>query len=171
MKKIGVLLALLIGCCLCLQVKGQERQLKHSLLGKKFPKFEVQEWLGKAPDVKGKFVLVDFWCIMAYPVMHRTVPYQNELARKYKDTLCVVGLTADEPYIVSLMVEPDIQYYNGFVSVDVIENVIGIEGWPTTYLINPEGVVVWEGHMLKSVEGDKNVFNLTESMLKKFLTE
>mgnify|MGYP003376220454 FL=1 len=57
------------------------------------------------------------------------------------------------------------------MSVDVIENVIGIEGWPTTYLINPEGVVVWEGHVLKSGEGDKNVFNLTESMLKKFLTE
>lgn len=170
MKKIGVLIALLIGSCFCLQVKGQEVQLQHSLLGKKFPKFEVQEWLGKAPDVKGKFVLVDFWCIMAYPVMHRTVPYQNELAKKFKDKLCVVGLTADESYIVSLMVEPDIQYYNGCVDEKVIDEFY-IEGWPTTYLVNSKGIVVWEGTVLKYGEGNKNVFNLTESLLEKLLTE
>ena len=144
---------------------------KEILVGQRFPDFAVQEWLGKKPKLKGKFVLIDFWCIMAYPVTHRTVPYQNYLAKKYKKHLQVVGFTSDESNLVKLMVEPDIRYHRGIVEQAIIEDIFNIQAWPTTYLIDPDGIIVWKGHVLKEGIGEKNTFNLTEDVLENFFNK
>ncbi|MDE7073536.1 MAG: redoxin domain-containing protein [Odoribacter sp.] len=149
----------------------EEEVLKRSLLGQKFPAFEVQKWLGEKPDTKGKYVLVDFWNILAYPVIHRTVPHQNQLAEKFKDKLCIIGLSSEDPYIVSLMVDPVIEYYNGIIDYRIEEELFDIQAWPATYLINPEGIVIWEGYVLKEGQGNRNTFNLTEKKLTELLTK
>ena len=169
---------LVVGLLLCVftlgtyaQEKEKKEKLQRSLIGQRFPDFNVQEWIGKKPKLKGKFVLVDFWCIMAYPVTHRTVPYQNSLAKKYKKNLQIVGLTHDDAYIVKLVVDPDIRYYQGIVDEEVIINTFQLMAWPTSYLIDPDGIVVWEGNVLLEGWKDKNVFNLTEEMLEQFFKD
>ena len=168
MKK--VLIASLLLCLFRFGIQAQEKQ-QPSFIGKHFPDLTVKEWISKQPKLKGKFILVDFWCIMAYPVTHRTVPYQNHLAKKYKKQLQVIGLTCEEANLVKLMVDPYIQYYSGIVDVATIDNIFKLEGWPTSYLIDPEGTVVWEGYVLKEGQGEKNVFNLTEEKLEQFFKD
>ena len=164
---------LITSLLLCLFSFGIQAQWKRqpSFKGQRFPEFTVKEWISKQPKLKGKFILVDFWCIEAYPVTHRTIPYQNQLAKKYKKQLQVIGLTHDEANIVKLMVEPYIQYYSGIVDWDTINDIFKLEGWPTSYLIDPEGTVVWEGYVLKEGQGEKNVFNLTEEKLEQFFKD
>ena len=63
MKKL--LVAGLLLCVFTLGTYAQEKEkkekLQRSLIGQRFPDFNVQEWIGKKPKLKGKFVLVDFW--------------------------------------------------------------------------------------------------------------
>lgn len=166
-----LILAVVLACyALGGNAQPEEEMFKRSLLGQKLPAFEVQEWLGEQPDTKGKYVLVDFWNILAYPVVRRTVPHQNHLAEKFKDKLCVIGLTSGDPYIVSLIVDPVIEYYNGIIDYKVEEELFDIQAWPATYLVNPEGIVIWEGNVLKEGQGERNVFNLTEERLEELLT-
>lgn len=173
--KISIIIGLLLNlfCCSYTQAQPNEntQPKKEILVGQRFPDFAVQEWLGKEPEFKGKFVLVDFWCIMAYPVTHRTVPYQNYLAKKYEEYLQVVGLTCDEANLVKLMVEPDIRYHRGIVDASIIEDIFDIQAWPVTYLIDPDGIIVWKGHVLKEGVGEKNTFNLTEDVLENLFNE
>ena len=69
------------------------------------------------------------------------------------------------------MVEPYIQYYSGIVDWDTINDIFKLEGLPTSYLIDPEGTVVWEGYVLKEGQGEKNIFNLTEEKLEQFFKD
>ncbi len=171
MKKL-ILIAILLNCyAFGCMAQEEEELFQRPLLGHKFPAFKVEEWLGEVPDTKGKYVLVDFWEIMAYPVIRRTVPHQNRLAEKFKDRLCVIGLTSDEPYIVSLMVDPVIEYYSGIVDYTVEEEIFRLQAYPAAYLINPEGIVIWEGWVLEEGRGEQNIFNLTEKKLEELLTK
>lgn len=173
MRKLFVAIGLLclFGMGVQAQSEKKEKIAKQSFIGLRFPDFTVDKWLTKEPKLKGKFTLVDFWCIMAYPVTHRTVPYLNHLAKKYKKQLQVVGLTYDEANLVKLMIDPDIQYYSGVVHEQVVYGLFGLTGCPTVYLVDPDGMVVWEGYVLKEGYGNKNTFNLTEEMLEHFFED
>lgn len=80
-------------------------------------------------------------------------------------------MTHDDAYIVNLVVDPDIRYYQGIVDEEVIINTFQLMAWPTSYLIDPDGIVVWEGNVLLEGWKDKNVFNLTEEMLEQFFKD
>ena len=80
-------------------------------------------------------------------------------------------MTHDDAYIVKLVVDPDIRYYQGIVDEEVIINTFQLMAWPTSYLIDPDGIVVWEGNVLLEGWKDKNVFNLTEEMLEQFFKD
>ncbi len=175
MKRLFVIVLFL---CLCLgeiqAVVCQDGRelLQRSLVGQQLPKFSIQKWVGKKTKMKGKFVLVDFWRIMGYPALRYTVPYQNDLAQKYKSHLQVVGCTCDDAVFVKWMIDPKIQYYSAIVSPWVFEEIFQIETWwPVSYLINPDGVVVWEGCVLKDMEDGRVTFALTEDMLKDFFED
>ena len=52
----------------------------------------VEKWLTDAPDLNGKFVLVDMWATWCGPC-RRSIPHLNELYAKFKDRLVVIGLS------------------------------------------------------------------------------
>lgn len=163
----------------CISVYAQDERVvsyedyAKSYINQKCPAFEIKEWISKQPNVKDKFVLIDFWAIWAYPCTHYTVPYLNDLAEKFKEDLVVIGLSQEKPFYIKQIDEPKIKYYNATVDSLVIYKTFRIEGYPFSYLIAPEGTVVWEGLTMKDIdeEHDKLIPRLTEAELRKIIAD
>ncbi|MGD0901029.1 MAG: thioredoxin-like domain-containing protein, partial [Thermoguttaceae bacterium] len=111
-------------------------------------------WLNTAgpielADLRGKFVLVDFWTYCCINCMH-ILPELNKLEHAYPKNLVVVGVhsakfaTEQE----SQNIAEAIQRYK--IEHPVINDAnhavweqFGVEAWPTVLLIDPEGYAVW----------------------------
>ena len=114
------------------------------------------------PDFKGKFVLVDFWATWCGPC-RRAIPELNTFHKKYKDRLVVMGVSKQVEGEVRGMKTPVIDYYSAIDTQDRMGGELKIKGIPHIILIDPEGIVRWEGFPL--LEG----YELTEKVLEQLL--
>ncbi|GAA4682651.1 redoxin domain-containing protein [Pseudonocardia yuanmonensis] len=123
------------------------------------PELRGRRWLntgGRAPDLRGKIVLLDFWtfcCVNCLHVLDELRPLEEEFA----DVLVVVGVHSPkfahegEPAAVEAAVErygvhhpvlddPDLAMWDAYAA----------RAWPTLAVVDPEGYVVaqmaGEGH-------------------------
>ncbi len=133
-----------------------------SFLNKKAPEIVVEKWLTEKPDFKGKFVLVDFWATWCGPC-RRAIPELNTFHKKYKDRLVVMGVSKQVEGEVRGMKTPVIDYYSAIDTQDRMGGELKIKGIPHIILIDPEGIVRWEGFPL--LEG----YELTEKVLEQLL--
>jgi cytochrome c biogenesis protein CcmG/thiol:disulfide interchange protein DsbE len=115
-----------------------------SVLGQRPPQIVVDQWLTPPPDVKGKFVLVEFWSTTGEP-SRQVIPYLNELNAKFKDRLVIVGLGFETPEAMRKMTSPHIDYSVGTDPQARTLKTIGVEGVPHAFLIDPKGIVRFEG--------------------------
>jgi thiol-disulfide isomerase/thioredoxin len=125
-----------------------------------FPRrFETPEfsdklvWLNTKPltkkDLKGKFVLLDFWTYCCINCMH-ILPELKKLEQEFPNNLAVIGVHSakfeaekDTNNIREAILRYEIEHpvindkdhdlWNGF----------GVSSWPTILLIDPEGMAVW----------------------------
>ena len=83
----------------------------NDLRGKEAPPLHVEKWVnGKAPDTKGKVVLIDFWATWC-PPCRESIPELNEFKKKFADDLVVIGITSEPPKkIKSFMKKLPIDY-------------------------------------------------------------
>ncbi len=147
-----------------------------TLKGKPAPEFvNVMGWIGKPvklADLKGQFVLVDFWGYWCGPCVY-TMPVLIELHEKFHDKgLTVVGVHQDIDGDVDTVAKFDemnathvkdvwkgkkLPFPNALVSgkregegddrrVGGTPRLYGIMGYPTTVLIDREGKVVGQFH-------------------------
>jgi thiol-disulfide isomerase/thioredoxin len=116
-----------------------------SFLNQPAPKIVVQKWLTDEPNLAGKFVIVDFWATWCGPC-RKTIPALNDLAAKYKDRLLVMGISDEPEQVVRKMTEPKIEYYVGIDANHESLTAINIRGIPHALLIDPKGIVRFEGH-------------------------
>ncbi|HSI32966.1 MAG: TlpA family protein disulfide reductase [Phycisphaerae bacterium] len=77
---------------------GKQQELNQHLkvLGQKAPELKLGDWRGgpvTAEQMKGNVVIVDFWATWCESCK-KTVPALNEIAKKYKDRVIVVGACA-----------------------------------------------------------------------------
>jgi thiol-disulfide isomerase/thioredoxin len=115
-----------------------------SFLNKPAPAIQTEKWVGDQPDTAGKFVLVDFWATWCGPC-RKAIPELNVLARKFKGKLIVIGLSDETEQAVLRMTQPRIDYY---VAVDPRARssaAVGVTGIPHALLIDPKGIVRFEG--------------------------
>ena len=127
---------------------------------------ESAEWLNtsgkiRMKDLRGKFVLMDFWTYCCINCMH-ILPELKKLEQKYPDELVVIGVHSakfetekDVDNIKDAILRHDIEHPVVNDPELKIWNSIGVNAWPTLLLIDPAGQAVW----IKSGESKAEVID------------
>ncbi|HEV3344102.1 MAG TPA: thioredoxin-like domain-containing protein [Pirellulales bacterium] len=111
-------------------------------------------WLNTAgplelKDLRGKFVLMDFWTFCCINCMH-ILPELKKLEAAYPRELVVIGVHSakfeneeDTKNIAEAIQRYDIEHPVINDARHAIWNRFGINSWPSVLLIDPEGNLVW----------------------------
>ena len=110
-------------------------------------------WINSRPlskeDLKGKFVLLDFWTYCCINCMH-ILPELKKLEEAYPNELVVIGVHSakfdtekDAENIRAAVLRYEIEHAVVNDSEHQIWNTYGVSSWPTILLIDPEGMAVW----------------------------
>ena len=136
-------------------VKASQKELKLEV-GARAPKMVVEEWLSEVPDMKGKFVALDFWGPSCKPCI-AGFPHVNELHRKYKNDVVFIAATTDESpaEVYTLDAGAPVEFYSMMQKAKAWNDDYKIVGIPNMILIDPKGIVRYNG----------NGFELSEGML------
>lgn len=163
MNRLLVLFALFISSSAFAQESNNNKKLwATSILNQKAPELVVEKWISKQPNTEGKFVLIDFWATWCGRC-RRYIPTLNSFHEKYSDKLTVIGLSDEPAELVEKFANPKINYNEAIDTKATLKNTLKVTGIPHLILINPKGVVIWEGFPLL----DNN--ELTEEVLKGLL--
>src|SRR5207248_1117658 len=140
---------------------GGETQNDDGDVERKVPAPELEGGVGwlntagplKLKDLRGKFVLLDFWTFCCINCIH-TLPDLAKLEKKYADQLVVVGVHSakfenekDSDNIRKAILRYEISHpVVNDAEMRIWRTYLGREGsWPTLILIDPEGNAVWMG--------------------------
>jgi thiol-disulfide isomerase/thioredoxin/sugar lactone lactonase YvrE len=109
--------------------------------------FNTKKSITKA-DLKGKFVLFDFWTYCCINCMH-ILPELKKLEHKYPKELVVIGVHSakfeterDRDNIIQAMLRNEIEHIVVNDNQHTLWNHFGVDVWPTLLLVDPEGKVV-----------------------------
>ncbi len=119
-----------------------------------------------AQDGRKYVFVVEFWATWCGPCW-KSIPHLAELHRKYeKDGLIIIGVSNEEPETIAEFMKSkkagksiDMPY---FVAADD-ENAAtdawmeDIEGIPHAFVVNREGIVVWQGNPLDTAKLDSTI--------------
>jgi len=128
--------------------KGERRLWAKSYLWAKAPEFVVEKWLSEKPEMKGKYVLIEYWATWC-PPCRRSLNLLNEFHRKYKDELVVIGISEETEEAVRKLKEPKIEFYSAIDTKMRMKNELGVFGIPHVIILEPGGYVIWEGFPLQ----------------------
>ncbi|MNY10299.1 Thioredoxin [compost metagenome] len=163
MKKLFLLIAILSANIAFAQESNNDKKLwASSVLNQKAPELVVEKWLTAQPKTEGKFVLIDFWATWCGPC-RKYIPTLNNFHEKFGDKLTVIGLSDEPAETVEKFDNPKIRYNEAIDTKATLKNALNVKGIPHVILINPKGVVIWEGFPLL----DNHM--LTEEVLKALL--
>ena len=127
-------------------VTAKNLYAKNDLRGKKAPELVVQQWLsGKAPDTKGKVLVVDYWATWCEPC-REFIPEMNAWAKKFEKDAVFVGLSNESAKIVNEFQKTTPMNYH--IAIDRkrrMVNALGVQGIPHVMIVSPDGIVRWQG--------------------------
>lgn len=115
---------------------------------------EGLEWINTAKplqlsDLRGKFVLLDFWTYCCINCMH-VLPELKKLENAYPKELVVLGVHSakfegerDTQNITDAVLRYKIEHPVVNDPELVVWNRFGVRAWPTLLLIDPQGYAVW----------------------------
>lgn len=116
-----------------------------SPLGKAAPDITIEKWLGEKPDLKGKFVLLSFWAPWSFP-SKRAIPQLSALQKKFSKNLAVIALASDSQEDIEAMTDQKIDFASALDDKGKLRSAFHILTIPSVVLIDPKGVVLYEGH-------------------------
>jgi thiol-disulfide isomerase/thioredoxin len=148
-----------------ISTQAQEKRLwAKSIINEKAPELTVEEWLSDKPEMEGKFVLVDFWATWCGPCK-RLIPELNSYHKEFKDQLVVIGISDETAEKVKTQKNPTIEYYNAIDTKKTVKNFLEVKGIPHCILIDPKGIVRWEG--FPQLKGHELTAKVIRDIIKK----
>lgn len=120
-------------------------------LGTPAPQLVVEKWLTETPATPGKFVLLNFWATWSD---RSVIPKLNAMQEKFTDRLVVIGLSDESESAVRLMTSPPVKH---FVAIDTktrTKREVEVTVIPHAMLIDPQGMVRFEGNPRDLSEAD-----------------
>jgi len=131
MNKSFLLLATFLSFFLLSQnIIAQDITPNKKMYGKSFyhqkaPEFVVEKWLSDVPDMKGKFIMIDFWATWCGPC-RMIAPIIEDLANELDGKLKVCKLDVDNNQKVALQYGiRSIPSIFIFKNGEVVDNIIG----------------------------------------------
>ncbi len=125
-----------------------------SIRGQPAPQLQVEKWLTDQPDTFQKFILIDFWTTWSEPC-RQAIPHLNDLLKESSGRLVIIGLTDETEEVVHAVMSPpigvtppDIQYSLAIDTQGRMGRALEITALPHCILIDPSGVVRFEGNPL-----------------------
>lgn len=127
-------------------LEKSREELINPILNKKFPELNLPI-LSKSDEKfqleSGKVTLIDFWETWCGPCI-RSFPKVEELNRKYKDDLQIIGVvTQNEESAMKLVEKKGISFINLYGDKSVHEN-FGVNSFPRYFLLDANGIVIKE---------------------------
>ena len=148
MKNVFVLQVFLFSCLLSMAQNSGKKLWAKSYIHKNAPELVVKHWITKKPNTQGKFVLIDFWATWCGPC-RKAIPDLNKFSKKFKDNLVVIGISGEEKSKVDAFTKKKkISYYLGVDTTKTTSNQLQIKGIPHVIIVDPNGIVRWEGFPL-----------------------
>jgi len=124
-----------------------KRLWARSFLWEKAPEFVVEKWLTPEPAMQGKYILIKYWATWCGPC-RRSIGLLNEIHRRFKGRLIVVGISDESEEAVRALKDPRIEYSVAIDTQARMKTALGIMGIPHVTILEPQGCVVWEGFPL-----------------------
>lgn len=115
-----------------------------NFINKPAPEFIVQEWLTKKPEYEGKMMMIDFWATWCGPCI-RSIPKLNHFHRNHEDRLAVIGVSDESAETVRNHPGAKINYALAIDPKRRMIDTFAVQGIPYVVLIDPTGVVRWQG--------------------------
>jgi len=120
-----------------------------NLVGKSAPEITIREWItSNPPDIKNlqnRVYVVEFWATWCAPC-RESIPHLIKLADKYRENgVLFISLSADKSAdkVRNFVNKKGINYS---VAIDNgSADIFAITGYPTAFVINHRGKVVWQG--------------------------
>lgn len=96
-----------------------------SYLFRDSPAMEFEEWLTEKPDMKGKFVILEFWRTWC-GACKKVTPVFNRFQKKFADDLVIIAVTGESKDVVASYNGPKKEYY---MAVDKEQEIVEEEGF------------------------------------------
>lgn len=124
---------------------AQKKQLwAKSFLDQNAPELNISEWISEPSDTKGKFILVDFWGTWCGPCI-KAIPELNGYQDEFKDDMIIIGISEEPIEKVKSFKRVSMNYASGIDTNGRLNATYEIQGIPHVVLIDPKGIVRWEG--------------------------
>ena len=123
-------------------------EIKAGEIGSRLPVFILKDLQGNqvsSAGLRGKVVLIDIWATWCQPCKKEMPGYQKLLDRYGPRGFAVVGLKSnimmDTQDPVKFAKEIGVQYPLAAASADVVQKFGGIQGLPTTFVYDRQGIL------------------------------
>jgi thiol-disulfide isomerase/thioredoxin len=133
-------------------------------IGDPAPALAITQWIKGAAvnlaDGKGTNIyVVEFWATWCGPC-RRTIPHLSEMQRAYKDKgVVMIGISDEDADVVTPFVEKMGTNMEYVVALDrdketsrAYMRAFGVNGIPHAFVIDKNGVIVWQGHPLDGLD-------------------
>lgn len=117
------------------------------------PDFKAKDITGKEvilKDLRGHYVLLDFWATWCPPCI-KQIPFLKKLREEYsEDKLTIISISADFDYTrFDSVVKDKMMNWIHIYDSKNLPQTFGISAYPTLFLINDQGVIIYDGKQQK----------------------
>jgi cytochrome c biogenesis protein CcmG, thiol:disulfide interchange protein DsbE len=134
------------------------------LLNQSAPPLFVEKWLTPEPDGRGKFILIDFWQT-ASPPCRAVIPLLNAIQHDFAGRVEVISITRQSEETVRQTNDVAVEHHLAVDTQARMEKSIGVTAAPHVIIIDPHGVIRWEGY--PALPG----YELTEKVMSDLISQ